>query len=95
MIFPFGQEEDELTVHFDPESGLIARMTALRYRDAESGKIPWRVDFLAWQTVNGARLPARIAITWEDQSKPWSTWDIEDVHWNVDISKMLATDVTD
>jgi hypothetical protein len=85
LIFPFGQEEDELTVHFDPESGLVARMTALRYRDEESGKIPWHVDFLSWQMVNGAKLPARIAVTWEDQGEPWSYWDFEHVFWNVEI----------
>ena len=38
LIFPFGDGEDELMVHFDPESGLVARMTALRYRDEVSGK---------------------------------------------------------
>jgi hypothetical protein len=94
LIFPFGEEEDELTVHFDPESGLVAQITALRFRDEQSGKIPWRVDFLSWQTVNGARLPTRIAVTWEDQGKPWSYWDLEQVFWNVDISKTLETAVT-
>ncbi len=89
LIFPFGDGEDELTVYFDPESGLIARMAALRYRNEESGKIPWHVDFLSWQMVNGVKLPARIAVTWEDQGKPWSYWNIEDVYWNVDISKTL------
>jgi hypothetical protein len=94
LIFPYGQAEDELTVHFDPESGLVARMTALRYRDEATGKIPWRVDFTSWQTINGTKLPARIAVTWEDQGKPWSYWNLEEVFWNVDISKMLATAVT-
>jgi len=94
LIFPYDQEEDELTVHFDPESGLIAQITALRYRDEEHGKIPWHVDFTSWQTVNGAKLPARIAVTWEDQGEPWSYWDFEHVFWNVDISKTLATAVT-
>jgi hypothetical protein len=89
LIFPFGDEEDELTVHFDPESGLISHMTALRYRDERNGKIPWRVDFTSWQTINGVKLPARIAVTWEDQGKPWSYWDFEDICWNVDISKTL------
>lgn len=89
LIFPFGDEEDELTVHFDPESGLVARITALRYRDEASGKVPWRVDFLTWQTANGAKLPARIAVTWEDQGRPWSYWDLEEIFWNVDISQAL------
>ena len=94
LIFPFGDKEDELMVHFDLESGLVARMTALRYRDEVSGKIPWHVDFLSWQTVNGAKLPARIAVTWEDQGEPWSYWNLEDFYWNVDVSETLVTAVT-
>lgn len=86
LIFPFGDQQDELTVHFDEATGLIRRMSALRYRDEQSGKIPWRADFLTWQTVNDARLPARISITWEDQGEPWSHWDLEQIYWNVDIS---------
>lgn len=94
LIFPFGEEEDELTVHFDPESGLITQMTALRYRDAASGKVPWRIDFLSWRTYNEILLPERVAITWEDQGQPWSYWELENVFWNVDISETLATRVT-
>ncbi len=86
LIFPFEEGEDELTVYFDPTSGLITRMTALRYRNAESGKIPWHVDFLTWQTVAGIQVPQRLAITWEDQGKPWSYWDIDHLFWNVDLN---------
>lgn len=89
LIFPFGAQEDELTVHFDPESGLVRRISALRYRDAQTGKVPWHVDFLSWKTANGVRLPERIAVIWDDQGEPWSYWDFEDVYWNVDISHVL------
>ncbi|MBV7331535.1 hypothetical protein KFU94_25525 [Chloroflexi bacterium TSY] len=90
LIFPFDDEEDELIVYFDPESSLITRITALRYRDEASGKIPWRADFLAWQKNDGITLPSHISITWEDQGKPWSYWKLEDYFWNVDISELLA-----
>ncbi len=86
LIFPFGEEEDEVIVHFDPQSSLITHIRAMRYRDAESGKIPWRADFLEWQTKEGITLPSRIAITWEDQGEPWSYWDLEEYFWNVGIS---------
>ncbi len=94
LFFPFGDGEDNITVHFDPESHLVARITALRFRDVESGKIPWHADFLAWQTHNGVQVPARIAITWEDQGEPWSYWDFEDYYWNVDVSEILPTDAS-
>jgi len=89
LIFPYEGTEDELIVHFDQETGLIRRMTALRYRDAESGKIPWHADFLAWQTVEGLQVPKQASILWEDQGKPWSYWDFEEYYWNVDISEYI------
>ena len=88
LFFPFGDGEDELTVHFDPQSHLITRISTLRYRDAQTGKVPWHADFLAWKTVDGDTVPSRIAITWEDQGKPWSDWDLENYHWNVDIEPL-------
>lgn len=90
LVFPLEGGEDELMVHFDPASHLIDRISAMRYRDMQSGKIPWHADFLTWKTVNGAQVPARIAITWEDQGKPWSYWDLENYHWNVDIEQLIA-----
>jgi len=36
-------------------------------------------------------IPARSAITWEKQGKPWSYWDITGVAWNVDLSSVLTT----
>jgi hypothetical protein len=90
LFFPFGDEEDELTVYFDPESNLITRISALRFRDLESGKIPWHADFLEWKTHNGTLVPAYIAITWEDQGEPWSYWNLEHYFWNIDISDVLA-----
>ena len=89
LYFPFAGQEDSLTVYFDPESGLISQMAALRYRDVDSGKIPWRVDYEGWHEVDGSLVPTRVAVTWEDQGVPWSYWDFEGVVWNVDISHTL------
>lgn len=89
LIFPFHDEEDELTVHFDPESGLISHMTAERYRSEEVGKVPWRVDFLTWETRNGVTTPDTLSVTWEDQGEPWSYWDFDGYYWNVDITETL------
>lgn len=90
LFFPFGAEEDAMTVYFDPQTDLITKMTALRYFGANGEKEPWRVDFLSWQTVDGMTIPARSAITWEKQGKPWSYWDITGVTWNVDLSAVLT-----
>ena len=90
MFFPFGAEEDSMTVTFDPQTDLITKMTALRYFGANGEKEPWRVEFLSWQQVDGMTIPLRSAITWEKQGKPWSYWDITGVTWNVDLSSVLT-----
>jgi hypothetical protein len=94
LIVPFGDQQDELVFHFDADTGLIARTSALRYRDKQGGKIVWYADTLAWQAVHGMKLPARVAITWADQGRPWSYWDFEGVVWNVDISRQLPLTTT-
>ncbi len=94
LFFPFGDEEDSITIYFDPQTALITKMTALRYFGANGEKEPWRVEFLSWQVVDGMTIPLRSAITWEKQGKPWSYWDITDVTWNVDLSTVLTTTVS-
>lgn len=91
LFFPFGDEEDAMTVYFDPQTDLITKMTALRYFGANGEKEPWRVDFLTWQTVDGMTILARSAITWEKQGKPWSYWEITGVTWNVDLLAVLTS----
>jgi hypothetical protein len=91
LFFPFEGGEDELHVYFDQETSLISCMTGLRYKGLAAEKVLWRCNFVSWQDVNGAKLPARVAITWEDDGKPWSYWDFQKVAWNVDISETIAT----
>ncbi len=90
MFFPFGAEEDSMTVYFDAKTDLITKMTALRYFGAGGEKEPWQVDFLSWQQVDGMTIPIRSSITWEKQGKPWSYWDITGAAWNVDLSAVLS-----
>src|SRR5450759_1983603 len=43
LIVPLGDSgaTDSFTVRFDRETGAIASMEALRYRDSKGGKVPW------------------------------------------------------
>lgn len=92
LVFPFGDEQDEMLFHFDPQSGLLTRTSALRYQGKTGGKISWYAETLSWQRVNGIQVPLRVAITWENQNGPWSYWDFEGVSWNVDISQALPVE---
>lgn len=88
LIVPFEDQEDALTVRFDSQTGLITRMEAMRHKSGPK-KVLWLVDFLKWGDFDGARLPARISITWADDGKPWSFWDWEAFEWNVDLSDYI------
>jgi hypothetical protein len=86
-----GDEEDTFTVTFDPQTGLIRTMEAMRYREAtDEAKIPWRNEPLGWQTFRGVMIPSPAATTWLDEGTPWAVWTIEDVAYNMDVSEYIV-----
>lgn len=90
LVVPFGEEEDTFTVTFDPQTGLIRTMEAMRYREAtDEARIPWRNEMLGWQTFHGVKVPSPAATTWLDEETPWAVWTIEDVAYNVDVSEYI------
>jgi hypothetical protein len=67
LIVPLGeQEEDSLRVEFDPETGLMTRMSGMRYRGQEETKTPWSGEYSDWGTARGIKVPHRLVGTWED-----------------------------
>ena len=87
---PFGEEEDTLTITFDPKTGLIRTMEAMRYRDAgDEAKILWRSEPLGWRRFHGIAIPSPASLTWMDQRIPWSIWTIDEVTYNVDVSEYI------
>jgi hypothetical protein len=90
LVVPFGEKTDTLTVTFDPETGLIRTMEAMRYREAtDEAKILWRSEPLDWQSFHGIMIPSSAALSWLDEGTPWSVWTIEDVVYNVDVSEHI------
>lgn len=90
LVAPFGEEEDAFTVTFDPQTGLIRTMEAMRYREAtDKAKIPWRNEPLGWQTFHGIMIPSPAATTWLDEGTPWAVFTVEQVIYNVDVSEYI------
>jgi hypothetical protein len=90
LVVPFGEDEDTLTVSFDPETGLIRMMEAKRWREAmDEAKIPWRLEALGWETFHGLMIPSPSAATWLDEGTPWLVVTIEDVAYNVDVAEYI------
>ncbi len=89
LVVPFGEGEETLLVKFDPQTGLMTEMSALRYRGQEDKKTPWRVECMEWQKVGSVIIPTRSAVTWEDEGSPWSFWTIEGTEYNIDVSEKI------
>lgn len=90
LVVPSAGGEDGFDVGFDHQTGLMAWMQAMRYRDeADRAKIPWRTEMLGWRTFEGVRLPSPSSATWLDQGSPWLVATIEAAVYNVDVARYI------
>jgi len=89
LIVPFEDGEDSFTVTFDPQSGLIQRLEAMRYKDVDGPKIRWILEPREWALVQGMLLPVVGAVTWEDEGTPWAVFTVEDAAYNVDVTRTI------
>jgi len=88
---PFEGGMENFVVRFDPETGLIDTMEAMRYREAgdQAKKILWITKNIPGKTIGGTKLSAVGSATWLDQGKPWAIFTLEDVVFNVDVSEYI------
>lgn len=85
LVVPFGQAHERFVVRFDPATGRPWLFELMRYKGAEGEKTLWLNQTLAWGAIGDKTLPARSAVTWADDGKPWLVFGIEDVAYNVDV----------
>ncbi len=92
LIVPAGEngEEDTFTATFDPGTGLLVRLEALRWKEPDSPKkLIWRNEPLGWRKFHGVMVPSPAATIWEDEGTPWAQWTVEEVVYNVDVSEYI------
>jgi hypothetical protein len=90
LVVPWGDEQDVFDVRFDPHTGLLTRLEAMRWRNAsDTARTGWRNEALGWGCFFGLKLPTPAAVTWLDQGAPWAVFDVEDVAYNVDVSETI------
>ncbi len=91
LFVPFEDQEENFVVRFNPETGLIDTMEAMRFRDAgeKAKKILWITKSETGRNLEGTRLSAVGSATWLDQGKPWAVFTLEEVHYNVDVSEYI------
>jgi len=90
LIVPFGDDEDEFTVFFNEQTGLIDKMVTMRWKNAgDDDKIRWEAQAKEWGEVDGWKMPILFAAQWMDESTPWLVARIEQAAWNVDVSDYI------
>jgi Family of unknown function (DUF6544) len=91
LFIPFKDGEENYIVRFDPATGLLDTMEAMRYRDAgpQAKKILWITKNIPGKNIPGTKLSATGSATWLDQGKPWAVFTLEEVNYNVDICQYI------
>jgi hypothetical protein len=93
LIVPFETDEESFTVIFDPETGLIKQMEAMRYKDAASEeKTVWQLDVQAWGTYQDILVPSHSSVTWADEGTPWLVIALDNVTYNVDVRAYIRAE---
>jgi hypothetical protein len=91
LYIPFEDTQENFVMRFNPETGLLDSMEAMRYRDSgpQAKKILWITRNVPGKQIEGTRLDAVGTATWLDQGIPWATFTLEEVNYNVDVSEYI------
>lgn len=86
LVVPFRDDEEVITVGFDPGTGLLRRMWSMRFkgeRDAE--RTPWLNEVVAWGEVDGHPAPLQAEVAWADERGSWARLRTEAIVLNADL----------
>jgi hypothetical protein len=90
LVVPFGDQLERFVARFDPATGRLYMLEAMRYKDSRSAaKTLWLNESQNWDTVSGHQTPTTGAVTWFDQGRPWAVFTVEDIVFNVDVQELL------
>ena len=91
MVVPFKDgKDDRFLVRFDPASGMMTWTESMRYPKSDSAeKTLWMTHAETYGSVDGYKLNTVGSATWMSDGKPWATFTLEDVRYNVDVSSYV------
>jgi hypothetical protein len=91
LFVPFEDKVENFVMRFNPETGLLDSMEAMRYRDSgpQAKKILWITRNIEGKKIAGSKLDASGSATWMDQGIPWATFTLEEVNYNVDVHEYI------
>jgi hypothetical protein len=86
----FNEDEEHLVARFDPRTGMLRFLEAMRCKDPSSeDKTLWITEAIEWKTLNGNTTLSIGALTWLDEGTPWAVFSVEDVVYNVDVQEYI------
>jgi len=90
LVVPFAGDEQTFVARFDPATGKLAMLEAMRYKDSKTAsKTLWQNVPGDWGVVGDYEIPQSGAVIWFDQGKPWAVFTVEDIALNVDVEEAL------
>jgi hypothetical protein len=85
LVVPFGEAEETFVARFDPGSGRLVALEAMRFKDATPQKTLWIAGSSGWGEVGGYPLAPHGSATWLDDGTPWLELTIEEIAYNVPV----------
>jgi hypothetical protein len=90
LFIPFEEGEQTMLVRFDPDTGMLDTVEAMRFKGEESeSKTLWIPQVLEWGRVGANPTMTRTSITWFDEGSPWVEFEVEEIALNVDIEEHI------
>lgn len=91
LVVPLGTEDtDTFVVRFDPTTGDILHLEAMRYQASSSEqKVLWIAAGAGEKRIGPAQSLAVGSATWLNAGKPWAFFETEDLRFNVDVSEYI------
>jgi hypothetical protein len=87
---PFGEETETFVARFDPQTGWLDTLAAMRYREADdTRRTLWINQTLKWAELDGHQTAVVASVTWFDQGRPWAVFRVEEIVYNVDVDAYI------
>lgn len=85
LFVPFESGEENFVARFNPQTGLVDSMEAMRFKNpADKNKVLWITN-----EVVAVNRPSTSYATWLDAGKPWASFIIDEIRFNVDVSAYI------
>jgi hypothetical protein len=89
LVVPFEGGAEKFVARFDPATGWLTTLEAMRYKGGTGEKVLWIAANKTWSPLGGAMIAAVGTATWLDEGTPWATFTVEDVAYNTDVTEYV------